>query len=374
VSISQEKILNRQNKLRHSLQSAGLNAIALNPGPSLYYLSGLNFHLSERPVVVIFPAQGSPIIVLPELEIAKIQNLTIPISGFPYSEDPSLWVNVFEEAIQTLNLPDLNIGVEPRVMRILELNLLELAAPKAKFIPAGDVVAGLRMIKDEDEIISMKKAVRIAEDALAATLPSIKIGKSEREIASELTMQLFIHGSDPHLPFFPIVSSGPNSANPHASPSKRKLALGDMLVIDFGANFNGYFSDITRTFAIGSIENDFKTIYETVLAANQAGHSEAKIGTQLGKIDKAARDVINFAGFGNYFIHRTGHGLGLEGHEEPYIRSDNENIIEIGMSFTIEPGIYIPNQGGVRIEDDVIITKDGCQSLTTFPKKLTILD
>jgi Xaa-Pro dipeptidase len=252
----------------------------------------------------------------------------------------------------------------------LELNLLRQAVPQVNFIPAGNIIASLRMIKDNSEITAMRQAVQIAQRALQETLPSIQAGISEQEIASELTMQLLRNGSNPKLPFFPIVSTGPNSANPHAAPSERKLTEGDLLVIDYGANVDGYFSDITRTFAIGEVDAEYQKIAEVVLAANQAGHAAAQPGVAIGNIDRAARKVIEAAGYGEYFIHRTGHGLGLEGHEEPYIREDNENLVEIGMSFTIEPGIYLPNQGGVRIEDDVIITEAGCESLTDLPREL----
>jgi Xaa-Pro dipeptidase len=216
----------------------------------------------------------------------------------------------------------------------------------------------------------MRKAVKIAEAALQATLPKIKIGITELEIAKELTLQLLQHGSNPRLPFFPIVSGGPNSANPHAAPSDRRLVDGDLLVIDYGANVNDYLSDITRTFAIGDVDPEFKKIAQIVLEANRAGHAAAKPGVPLGDVDKAAREVIKAAGYGKYFIHRTGHGLGLEGHEEPYIRSDNSSLIEPGMTFTIEPGIYMPDRGGVRIEDDVFITESGCESLTNLSRDL----
>ena len=186
-------------------------------------------------------------------------------------------------------------------------------------------------------------------------------------------MQLMRHGSNPRLPFFPIVSSGPNSANPHAAPSERKLTVGDLLVIDYGANVNGYFSDITRTFAIGEVDPEYRKIAEIVLAANQAGHAAAGPGVPASKVDQAAREVIEAAGYGEFFFHRTGHGLGLEGHEEPYIRSDSDLPLAVGNTFTIEPGIYLPDRNGVRIEDDVYITETGCQSFTNLPRELITL-
>ena len=370
MSGSKTFIHNRQEKLKNAIKKAGFDAIVINPSPSLNYLTGMQFHMSERPVILIFPAVGFPAIVLPELETAKIQEPSFQLQGFPYGEDPSSWPKVFEDAFRFVGYSDANVGYEQNALRLLEFNLLKQAVPNSTFSTADEVIASLRMYKDTAEINAMRKAVNVAEAALMATLPKIKIGKTELDIARELTLQLLNHGSNPRLPFFPIVSGGPNSANPHAAPSDRRLTGGDMLVIDYGANVNGYLSDITRTFAIGDVDPVFNKIAQIVLEANQAGHAAAKPGVPLGDVDKAAREVIEAAGYGKYFIHRTGHGLGLEGHEEPYIRSDNRNLIEPGMTFTIEPGIYIPDRGGIRIEDDVFITKNGCESLTNLSRDL----
>jgi Xaa-Pro dipeptidase len=185
-----------------------------------------------------------------------------------------------------------------------------------------------------------------------------------------LTLQLFRAGSDPQLAFSPIVSSGPNSANPHSTPSDRILTSGDLLVIDWGACSLGYNSDITRTFGIGNIEPEFSLIGKIVLEANTTGRKSAKPGITAEMVDKVTRDVIVSAGYGNFFTHRTGHGLGMEGHEEPYIRANNPMLLEPGMTFTIEPGIYLPGRNGVRIEDDVVITDTGAECLTSFPRKV----
>jgi Xaa-Pro dipeptidase len=219
----------------------------------------------------------------------------------------------------------------------------------------------------------MQKAVGIAEAALTATLPQVRIGMTELEVANLLLIEVLNAGSLGELPFQPIVSTGPNGANPHAMPSSRPLADGDLLVIDFGANFEGYFSDITRTFAVGSYSEEQKKVHDTVLAANQAGHDTAGPGASCQEVDRAARAVIEQAGYGKYFTHRTGHGLGMEGHEPPYIREGNARKLEPGMSFTIEPGIYLLDRFGVRIEDDVIVTDDGLHSFTTFPRELQVI-
>ena len=144
------------------------------------------------------------------------------------------------------------------------------------------------------------------------------------------------------MPFAPIVSGGPNAANPHAGPSERKLQAGDLLVVDWGAAYDGYISDLTRTFAVGEVDDEYKKIHTIVQAANAAGRAAGKPGVPCANVDKAARDVIENAGYGKYFTHRTGHGIGMEGHEEPYMRGDNMQLLEPGMAFTVEPGIYLP--------------------------------
>jgi Xaa-Pro dipeptidase len=362
--------ISRQAKLYAILQSTGLDSLILNAGPSLTYLTDLHFHLSERPVLVFFMPDRAPIIVLPELEQEKLKNLPFKIESFPYGEDPQQWNGVFKRAVQTAKLSGKQNGVEPRQLRLLEFQLLLSAASIGDFKPADDCVSKLRMYKGESELTAMRKAAKIAEQALTATLPYVKIGLSERELAAELTLQLYRAGCDPQLAFSPIVSSGPNSANPHATPSDRKLISGDLLVIDWGASYQCYLSDITRTFGIGNIEPEFVQIGKVVQEANSAGRKSAKPYIPAEFVDKAARDVIESAGYGKFFTHRTGHGLGLESHEEPYIRADNPMLLEPGMTFTVEPGIYMPDRNGARIEDDVVITDTGAESLTSLPREI----
>jgi Xaa-Pro dipeptidase len=175
------------------------------------------------------------------------------------------------------------------------------------------------------------------------------------------------------LPFFPIVSGGPNGANPHALPSERKLQAGDLLVVDWGAAVGGYISDLTRTFAVGEVEAEYRKIHRIVLEANAAGRQAGRAGAPCAAVDQAARDVIRRAGYGEYFTHRTGHGIGMEAHEEPYLRGDNVQLLEPGMVYTVEPGIYLPGRNGVRIEDNVLITAGGVECLSDMPRELRVL-
>ncbi|MCK6538465.1 MAG: Xaa-Pro peptidase family protein [Anaerolineales bacterium] len=363
----------RLDKLNASLHTSELDSVILNPGPTLTYLTGLRFHLMERPVVLFFAKDQVPAIVLPELELQKVASLPYKIQVFAYPENPSEWEAAFRKAAQALGLDGKRIGVEPRALRLLEFRYVKSAAPEADFPDASDVLAGLRLRKDQSEIAAMRKAVKIAQSALEATIPSIKIGMTEKELSSELVMQLLGHGSDSEMPFSPIVSSGPNSANPHASPTGRKLQAGDLLVIDWGAAWDGYISDLTRTFAVGEVDGEYRRIHQIVLDANAAGRAAAQPGVPCAEVDKAAREVIEKSGYGKYFTHRTGHGIGMEGHEEPYMRGDNMQILEPGMAFTVEPGIYLPGRNGVRIEDNVVITETGADVLSDMPRGIRVV-
>lgn len=363
----------RQEDLQTLLKDSDLNAVCLNPGPDLTYLTGLDFHLMERPVVGIFPISGNPVFILPELEAAKIAALSFPIRSFLFNEDPETWTEVFRAALKEADLNTGKLGVIPRRLRLLEQNYLLGAAPDMKLKSAQPILTQMRRIKSEDEIKFMSEAARIAECALTSTIMAIKPGVTEKEIAGRLVGRLLQEGSDPELPFFPIVSFGENSANPHATPTDRKLNPGDIILIDWGASHQGYFSDITRVFAMGDLHPEIDQIAKFVDDANAAARAAVKPGVPASAVDRAARQVIEDAGYGENFFHRTGHGLGREAHEEPNISQFDQTILEPGMTFTIEPGIYLPKRGGVRIEDDIVVTEDGGLSLTNAPRNLTQL-
>jgi Xaa-Pro dipeptidase len=364
---------NRQQQLQELTREHNMQGVALNPGPDLSYLTGLNFHLMERPVVGIFPSEGTPVLILPELEGAKVAQLDYELTTFFYNEDQSTWTSVFHSALTEAGLEKAKLGTIPRHLRLLELSYLESACPDLEILSGQGILQQMRMIKGLDEVASIEEAVRIAECALSCIIPRIKTGISEKAFAAKLVSRLFHEGSDPELPFFPIVSFGENSANPHATPTERALRTGDLILIDWGASHQGYYSDITRTFVMGDANPELEQIAHFVLEANAAGRAAVKPGIPTSEIDRAARQVIEKAGYGEFFIHRTGHGLGRESHEEPYISQFDQTILEPGMTFTIEPGIYLPGRGGVRIEDDVLVTKDGCRSLTGMPRELSQL-
>lgn len=368
--LTPEIIRERQARLEKLLAEAGLDALVLNPGPSLTYLTGLHFHLMERPFLLIFAPGRTPQLVLPELEARKIDDLPFALGAHPYGENPLEWTKAFAAAAHAAALSGKRVGVEPGQMRLLEIGYLEEAVSGLRVTPAEDVVARLRMFKDAVEADAMRRAARVAQQALLVTLPQVRLGMSEQELAGELVIQLLRNGSSPKIPFSPIVSAGPNSANPHATPTKRGLQAGDLLLFDWGAAVDDYYSDVTRTFALGEVEPELEKIAGIVKEANGAARTAARPGAPMSAVDRAAREVITQAGYGPFFTHRTGHGLGMEGHEAPYIRGDNHQLLEPGMTFTIEPGIYLPGRGGVRIEDDVLITETGAESFTDLDRSL----
>ena len=363
--------LQRIEKLRAAAHAEGFDCIAVMPGANMVYLTGLHFHLMERPTLALIPAEGGrPALVLGALEATKPAAGPLPIDWqlftFADGTDPVL---AYDAAAQALNLAGKRIGVEALTMRVKELRLLEAAAPGARIEGADHIFSRLRMVKDEAEIAAMRRAVHITEDALHRVLDEFKVGMSEKDIAAELLINLLKGGAE-QLPFEPIIVAGPNSALPHATAGDRPVQHGDLLLFDFGVTVDGYASDITRTFAVGDIDAELKQVYDLVLKANAAGRRTAGPGVSGQAIDRAARKVIVDGGYGEWFTHRTGHGLGMDGHEPPYVVEGNTVPFEVGSVVTIEPGIYLPGRGGIRIEDDVVITADGAESLTTFPREL----
>lgn len=359
----------RLDRLTEVILSHGLDGIVLMPGPNMLYLSGMHTHVSERPILLFIPADDEPAVIIPRLEAMKARQAGIPESRiFDWSDDEG-YMNAFQQACAHLELSDYLLGVEALHMRVLEYELLKRYAPGLNTAHAEPIMEALRLKKDKSEITAMQKATVTAETALQNLIPKIRIGQTEKEIAVMLTQELVNAGSQAN-PFGPIVAAGPNSASPHAMPSDRPIQPGDLLVIDWGAVIDDYPSDITRTFAVGEIEPELARIYDLVREANAAGKAAARPGASGRDIDRAARAVITEAGYGDYFFHRTGHGLGLEVHEPPYIMELNDTPLEPGNVFTVEPGIYLTNRGGVRIEDNVVITKEGQHTLTTFTREL----
>jgi Xaa-Pro dipeptidase len=364
----------RLEKLGSLLSNNNFSGAVMNPGASLTYLTGLSFHLMERPVIFYYLPGKTPVMVLPELEKIKLESLPFEVNPFFYGDNPEERGIAFKNAAKLLGLEGLKLAVEPTRLRFLEMEILNKFTPSLTFISGSQVFDNFRLFKDKGEIASMQKAVEIAQRSFLELIPKIMIGESEKNLANELTSLLLKNGSDPELPFQVIFSSGPNSANPHASPGDRLLQIGDLIVVDWGASFQGYASDLTRSLVLGKPTSQQQAIATAVLRANNAGRTAGKPGIPAGDVDRAARKVISDAGFGEWFTHRTGHGLGMEAHESPYIFGENAQNLEPGMVYTVEPGIYLPGDGGVRIEDNVVITQNGSNTLSDLPRELYVIE
>jgi len=359
----------RISRLQDALSASEMDCAILTPGSCFFYFTGLKFHLMERPVLAIIRPDHPPAIILPELERSKAESGLPGAVLFPYDETAKGRERALHDAAAGLVPAGSTIGIEPLRCRAFELWLLQAAMTGSCFVDGSALLNSLRMIKQPDEILLMKKAAQIAEQALLSLLPHIRTGQTEKEIAANLVMELLRAGSDPELPFEPIVASGPNSALPHAVPTERRLQQADLLLFDWGARSGEYISDITRTFAVGETDPRLRQLFEVVLAANRRGREVAVPGTSGAEIDRATTQVLVDAGFAELVRHRTGHGIGLEAHEHPYISQDQHEPLLPGMTFTIEPGLYMPGLGGIRIEDDVVLTESGAESLSTLPRE-----
>ena len=374
-----ERYISRIRALQALQTANAIDYVALVPGASLRYFAGLAMHLSERPTLALIPAEGQPegpqlSLVLPALEApAARKRLPVEATLFPYSDEQG-HEHAFFQAAQALGLGNCAIGVEYLAMRLLEARRLEQAAPGCRLMATEPWLPKLRQNKDEVELAYMRRAVDMAQKALQRLLDdgAIHPGRTELEVAADLQIALLREGSQGEA-FAPLVLAGPNSGQPHAAPSDRPLAEGDLLIVDWGAVYQGYRSDITRTFVLGEPTAEMLRLHDAVLAANQAARLVVRPGLPGQEVDRLARRSITLAGYGEFFIHRTGHGLGLETHEPPYMVEGNLKLLEAGMTFTVEPGVYVPSLGGVRIEDDVVVTDDGSETLTSLPRELVTL-
>lgn len=356
----------RQLKMR---EIRGVDTVVLVPGANLRYFTGLEFGLSERPILAFLSADGVAL-VLPELETPQLAAQPgLSPRVFTWSDEAG-YTGAFRAALRDLELTDKVLGIDSMTMRAGEYLALLAEAP-LQVRRVEEALTAIRARKEPEETAAIRAAVTLSERALERLLPELAAGQSEREIAARLTTLLEAEGSEGHA-FGPLVQSGPNSALPHGAPSERRLGVGEPLLIDYGGRKHGYPADITRTLFIGEPEPELAHIFGVVSAANRAAVAAVKPGAPMQEVDRAARGVITAAGFGEYFIHRTGHGLGLEVHESvPQLAEGVEALLAPGMIMTIEPGVYLPGVGGVRLEDVVVVSETGADVLTRLPHTLT---
>ena len=359
----------RCSRAKEIMYEKDVDALCLTPSSDMLYLTGFRTEPSERILLCILPRSDEPRFIVPKLYQEQVERET-------WIKDVRVWSEESKTIIQLRNhLKELElfsgkIAISDRLWT-RHYRFLQETAPKVRFTFASEIVNQIRMLKSRKEIYLMEEAARFAEGALEATLSDCIQGKKECELAAKLEYQMRVRGSE-GVPFETIVASGPNSSVPHYSNGRRRVKVGDPLVLDLGAKFGHYCSDLTRTAIIGYAKPKINKIYELVHQAYQKAVETVRPGVTAAAVDQAARGVIIEGGHGEQFIHRTGHGIGLDVHESPYVSEKDQTGLEIGMTFSIEPGIYIPGQFGVRIEDVVVVTKNGCRTLTKYPTEMAV--
>ena len=341
-----------------------IDLIVVSPSPDMQYLIGIPGHLSERPMLLAFGPQVQPILLTPALEQEGLSSVG-GVDLVPYDEtsDP---LAVFVAKLGSDRFSRIAICDQMWAGFVLRL---QVVMPAAQYLPASSVLRELRMRKTVEEIQLLGQAAQKVDAAFASLVTLQFSGRSEREIAEDLSSLLREHGLDA-ANWGPIVGSGPHSASPHHTPDDRIVQSGDAVVLDFGGVFRGYQADITRTVVVGEPSARFRGVYEVVRQGQEAAVQAVQVGRTAQAIDTVARNIIDSAGFGDWFIHRTGHGIGLDTHEEPYIVAGNALELEEGMTFSIEPGVYMPGEFGVRIEDIVAVTESGGRRLNGAPRDL----
>lgn len=350
-------------------EKAGLAGLVITPGYDLRYLIGSRAQTFERLTALVLPVSGDPTIVVPRLELAALKqsavaDLAVVVRDWVDGENPYLWV---AEAV----------GGAPAATAVTDsmpaLHLLPLADVLGVLpVLATDVLRELRMVKDDAEVDALRKA-GAAIDRVHARVPEfLTPGRTEADVAADIAEAIVAEGHSEVA--FVIVGSGPHGADPHHEYSDRELQVGDVVVVDIGGPYApGYNSDSTRTYSIGEPNPEVAQQYSVLQRAQRAAVEAVRPGVTAEQVDAAARDVLAEAGLAEYFVHRTGHGIGLSVHEEPYIVAGNDLVLQPGMAFSVEPGIYFPGQWGARIEDIVVVGEDGAESVNHRPHELIVV-
>ena len=363
-------VASRVRRTQEALARAGLGGLLVSPGPDLRYLTGYDAQPLERLTALVVPAEGDPVLVVPVLERAEADRSAAALAGME--------VVTHEE---TADAHALAVGFLPAAARVavddhmwaVRMLALQAALPTADFLAAGRVISDLRMRKGPDEVAALRQAGAAIDRVHERMAEFLIVGRTEREAGAQLADAIIQEG---HASIdFVIVGSGPNGASPHHSVSDRVIGAGDTVVIDIGGSTaEGYCSDSTRTYVVGrEAPPEVMEYFAVLLEAQRAQCDHAAPGVSAESVDRIGRTIINEAGFGDFFIHRTGHGIGIETHEEPYIVEGNDLILEPGMAFSIEPGIYFAGRHGARIEDIVVTTGDGIERLNTTARELTVV-
>ncbi|WP_066050438.1 M24 family metallopeptidase [Robertmurraya korlensis] len=364
-------MIGKLNEIANWLMQEQIDFCFLTNPDSVFYVSGFLSDPHERLLGVGIFQSGDPFLVCPsmEKEDARKAGWNYDIIGYTDIENP--WTILHKLCNdRTKNVE--KIAIEKEHMNVERYELIHSLFPQADFLPAEEKLRKLRMVKSESEITTIREACALADYAIEVGCSEIAEGKTELEVLAAIEYELKKKGVS-EMSFSTMVLTGKNGASPHGNPGLTKMKKGDLVLFDLGVIVDGYCSDITRTVALGDISDKQKEIYDTVLKAQAAAIEASKPGVTCQSVDLTARNIISAAGYGEYFPHRLGHGLGISVHEYPSLTETNTLLLEEGMVFTIEPGIYVPGVAGVRIEDDVLVTSNGVEILTKFPKELQVI-
>ncbi|WP_138494164.1 M24 family metallopeptidase [Paenibacillus pinistramenti] len=356
------------SRLEQHMSQAGIDTLLITDPKHVYYLTGFASNPHERFLGAVYTRGEQPFLLVPALDEAAARSASDVDTILTHSDTD----NPYAILKQALKGKAGVLGLEKNNLTVSRYEALqaELQFNEARHV--GDWLQSMRVIKSPEEVQKMQHAVNLIEEVLKQGLAKVQIGMTENELVAEIEYQIRKVGADGPS-FDSMVLSGDKTALPHGVPGTRQIQAGDLLMFDIGVYAAGYASDITRTFAVGHLSDELTRVYNTVLAANEAAIAAIKPGVTFGSIDQAARAVISDAGYGPYFLHRLGHGLGIDVHEYPSVHGDNQDLLQAGNVFTVEPGIYLPGKGGVRIEDDVLVTEQGVSVLTRYPKQLTVI-
>lgn len=352
--------------LRARMGETGVDLVAVAPGSHMDWLLGFHPHPDERPCLLLIGPEKETFL-MPALN-ADGTRVDTDISFHPWSDDEGP-EGALMKALSDVGASNAQKVVLDETMRADFALLVLDNLPGAGHAFTTETLGALRMAKDQAEYQALKMNAGIADRAMLKAFAVIAIGKTEREIAEIAKAHFASEGASPS---FWIVGSGPNGAFPHHQSGDRKLQEGDAIVVDIGAKKAGYPSDITRMAAVGRPPEGYEEVHAVVEKAVQAALAAARPGVKAMAVDAAARNVIADAGYGEYFVHRTGHGIGIDGHEPPYITATSESVLEEGMTFSIEPGIYLPGRFGIRLEEIVILRANGPEILSTLPRDLHV--
>ena len=345
----------RLSAVRAAMHENGLDALIITPGASMRYLTGFS-EPGSRFLALIVPIEQPWTLVVPALNAGQAQQNPAGIMGVRAWNDATGWESVFGPLAEELKLNGSSVGLDEDMPARFVLTLQELM-PTAKLTLAGAVLAPLRSRKDAGEMDALQRAAAATDALIPIAYAACRPGASEVEIALAI-QQATARGGNADS-FAPIIGAGVNGASPHHNTGTAQIKTGDIVILDFGAMTGGYHGDITRTVVVGTASDEAKRVYDVVYRAYSAGVAAVQPGAAAQDVDAAARKVISDTGYGDYFIHRTGHGIGLDDHETPYLLAGNDTLLLPGHCFSVEPGIYLPGKFGVRLENIVTVSEDG---------------